>query len=104
VRGAGARRPSGRARRAILPLLPVCCGIALATADPSDRLSLTANADTLSGTSGGAGVALAWLHNFAADTLAGISVIGDYADLAGSRRAMLTVNYMRHLGSAAGAP
>jgi hypothetical protein len=72
VRGAGVRRPSGRARRAVPALLPLCCGLALATADPSDRLSLTGNADTLSGTNGGAGVALAWLHNFDADTLAGI--------------------------------
>jgi hypothetical protein len=50
----------------------LCCRAAIATADPSDRLSLTGNVDTLSGTNGGAGVAVGWLHNFDAETLVGV--------------------------------
>jgi hypothetical protein len=40
------------------------------TSSPSDGLLLTVNGDTLSGTNGGAGVAVAWLHNFDDATLA----------------------------------
>jgi hypothetical protein len=56
-----------------------CVAVALAltsfsaagqTSSPSDGLLLTVNGDTLSGTNGGGGVALAWLHNFDDQTLA----------------------------------
>jgi hypothetical protein len=48
-----------------------CCRLAAAADDPFDRLSFTGNADTLSGTNGGAGLAFSWLHNFDAATLLG---------------------------------
>jgi hypothetical protein len=57
---------------AVLALLLVCCGVVTAQADPFDRLSFTADADTLSGTNGGGGVAFSWLHNFDAGTLLGV--------------------------------
>ncbi|MBV9343459.1 MAG: hypothetical protein JOZ03_00550 [Gammaproteobacteria bacterium] len=50
---------------------------ALAAADPSgadDRLTLSLNGGSLTGTNGGAGGALGWLHNFDADTLLGLGV------------------------------
>jgi hypothetical protein len=48
-----------------------------AAAPPStsdDRISLSANASTLPGTNGGGGGSIGWLHNFDADTLAGVAM------------------------------
>ena len=39
-----------------------------------DRIALSANGSTLPGTNGGGGASVAWLHNFDADTLAGVAV------------------------------
>src|SRR5258707_5804326 len=39
-----------------------------------DRIALSANGSTLPGTNGGGGGSAAWLHNFDADTLAGVAV------------------------------
>jgi hypothetical protein len=41
------------------------------TAD--DRIALSANASSLTGTGGGGGASAAWLHNFDADTLLGVA-------------------------------
>ncbi|MDP9083610.1 MAG: hypothetical protein M3N50_07575 [Pseudomonadota bacterium] len=43
-----------------------------ATAD--DRIALSADGSTLTGTNGGAGASLGWLHNFDAASLAGVAV------------------------------
>ncbi len=39
-----------------------------------DRIALSANGESLTGTRGGGGAALGWLHNFDADTLASVAV------------------------------
>lgn len=39
-----------------------------------DRIAVSANGESLTGTNGGGGGSLSWLHNFDADTLAGIGV------------------------------
>jgi hypothetical protein len=39
-----------------------------------DRIAISANGESLTGTSGGGGGSLAWLHNFNADALAGVGV------------------------------
>jgi hypothetical protein len=45
------------------------CAAALASSTSSDRISLTGNGSTLTGTNGGEGGSLGWLHNFDPDTL-----------------------------------
>jgi hypothetical protein len=39
-----------------------------------DRIAVSANGESLTGTSGGGGGSLSWLHNFNADALAGVGV------------------------------
>jgi hypothetical protein len=43
--------------------------VATASSTSSDRISLTGNGSTLTGTNGGEGGSIGWLHNFDADTL-----------------------------------
>lgn len=45
------------------------CAVALAGSTSSDRISLTGNGSTLTGTNGGEGGAIGWLHNFDPNTL-----------------------------------
>jgi hypothetical protein len=50
-------------------------GMACAVADTSDdRIAVSGDGATLTGTDGGGGGSLGWLHNFNADTLAGVGV------------------------------
>jgi hypothetical protein len=44
------------------------------TATADDRIVLSADGSTLPGTNGGGGGSIGWLHNFDADTLAGVGV------------------------------
>ena len=44
------------------------------TAAADDRIILSADGSTLPGTNGGGGGSIGWLHNFDADTLAGVAV------------------------------
>jgi len=44
------------------------------TATSDDRILLSADGSTLPGTNGGGGGSIGWLHNFDADTLAGVAV------------------------------
>ena len=48
--------------------------IAAPTATSDDRIVLSADGSTLPGTNGGGGGSIGWLHNFDADTLAGVAV------------------------------
>jgi hypothetical protein len=48
--------------------------IAAPTAAADDRILLSADGSTLPGTNGGGGGSIGWLHNFDADTLAGVAV------------------------------
>jgi hypothetical protein len=60
------------------------CGVA--HADPSisdDRIAVSVNGSTLTGTNGGAGASLGWLHNFTPGSIAGIAV--EHQALAGSQ-------------------
>jgi len=54
-----------------LGLLTYCAPAA--AADTPDRIALSVNGSTLTGTHGGAGAALGWLHNFDAQTVGSIS-------------------------------
>ena len=62
------------------------------TAD--DRIAISADGATLSGTNGGGGGSLGWLHNFDSDTLAGVAaehqVLGDARWTFGSLSGSLT--------------
>ncbi|HVW68317.1 MAG TPA: hypothetical protein VHB68_05045 [Steroidobacteraceae bacterium] len=53
---------------AILGVMAPCAAVADSSL-ASDRISVTGNGSTLTGTSGGGGGALAWLHNFDPDAL-----------------------------------
>ena len=59
---------TARAITAALGLLSPCA-VALASSSSSDRISLTGNGSTLTGTNGGEGGAIGWLHNFNPDAL-----------------------------------
>jgi hypothetical protein len=49
-------------------------GAALCSSTADDRIALSANGSTLSGTNGGGGGSLGWLHNFDTDALASVAV------------------------------
>ena len=51
---------------------PTTAPIAPSTSD--DRIALSADGSTLTGTNGGGGGSVTWLHNFDADTLAGVAI------------------------------
>jgi|KBSMisStaDraftv2_1062788.scaffolds.fasta_scaffold149824_2 hypothetical protein len=53
---------------ALLGLLSPCA-VALASSTSSDRIALTGNGSTLTGTNGGEGGAIGWLHNFNPDAI-----------------------------------
>jgi hypothetical protein len=59
---------TARAITAMLGLLAPCA-VALASSTSSDRISLTGNGSTLTGTNGGEGGSIDWLHNFDPNTL-----------------------------------
>lgn len=59
---------SARAVTAMLGVLAPCA-VAVASSTSSDRISLTGNGATLTGTDGGEGGSIGWLHNFDPDTL-----------------------------------
>jgi hypothetical protein len=60
------------------------------TSAAEDRVTASVNGSTLTGTDGGAGGALGWLHNFDAGTLAGLAV--EHQELAGSQWSFGSVN------------
>ena len=57
----------------------------------NDRLSLTANGETLTNTNGGGGAAVSWLHNFNANTIVGIG--GEYQSISTANWKFATVNF-----------
>lgn len=64
------RLPLGAAVATLLA--PLSVHAAPSTVD--DRIAVSANGESLTGTSGGGGGSLTWLHNFNADALAGVGV------------------------------
>lgn len=67
------RRPVAPTLGAMV-LLALCAAPYAAKSASDDRISVGADAATLTGTSGGGGGALGWLHNFDADTVATVGV------------------------------
>jgi hypothetical protein len=59
---------TARAITAMLGFLAPCAA-ALASSTSSDRISLSGNGSTLTGTDGGEGGSIGWIHNFNSDTL-----------------------------------
>ncbi len=57
----------------VCPCLAPCLAVA-AAATTDDRIALSADGSTLTGTNGGGGASATWLHNFDADTIAGLAV------------------------------
>jgi hypothetical protein len=66
-----------------------------ATSD--DRIVLSADGSTLTGTNGGAGASVGWLHNFDTDTLGGIAV--EHQALANSEWTFGSINASKTLGA-----
>jgi len=62
-----------------------------------DRIALSADGATLSGTNGGGGGSIGWLHNFDADTLAGVAV--EHQGIANSQWTFGSVNGSLILGT-----
>ncbi|HEY6451634.1 MAG TPA: hypothetical protein VIX87_03460 [Steroidobacteraceae bacterium] len=67
------RIPSLAAVAAMAVLLAPCAGFG-ATSTADDRIAVSADGATLSGTNGGGGASLGWLHNFDPESLASIAV------------------------------
>jgi hypothetical protein len=62
------------AAAAVAGLLVPACALHAAPSTVDDRILLGANGESLTNTSGGGGGFIGWLHNFDADTLAGVGV------------------------------
>jgi hypothetical protein len=58
---------------AVVSLLAPMSAVHAAPSTVDDRIALSANGSTLTGTNGGAGASAGWLHNFDADTLIGVA-------------------------------
>jgi hypothetical protein len=65
-----------------------------------DRIVLSANGSTLPGTNGGGGGSIGWLHNFDADTLAGVAVEHQVISVAHWTFASVNGSLTRGLGDA----
>ena len=65
-----------------------------------DRIALSANGSTLPGTNGGGGASAAWLHNFDADTLAGVAVEHQVISIAHWTFGSLNGSLSREIGDA----
>jgi hypothetical protein len=59
---------------AVATCLLAPCATLADNSTAGDRISVSADGATLTGTDGGGGASLGWLHNFDADTLAGVAV------------------------------
>jgi hypothetical protein len=58
---------------AVAVLLGPMSAVHAAPSTVDDRIALSANGESLTGTSGGAGASIGWIHNFDADTLLGVA-------------------------------
>jgi hypothetical protein len=70
------------------------------TATADDRIVLSADGSTLPGTNGGGGGSIGWLHNFDADTLAGVAVEHQVLSVSHWTFASLNGSVSRALGDA----
>jgi hypothetical protein len=70
------------------------------TAAADDRIVLSADGSTLPGTNGGGGGSVGWLHNFDADTLAGVAVEHQVLSVAHWTFASVNGSLTRTLGDA----
>jgi hypothetical protein len=80
--------------RRLAPLLIAAtglgCGIATGADTSGDRIVVSADGSTLSGTNGGGGGSLGWLHNFDADTLIGVAA--EHQELSSAHWSIASVN------------
>jgi hypothetical protein len=71
------------------------CAVLAAVSTTDDRIAVSADGQSLTGTSGGGGASLAWLHNFNADAIVGVAaehqVLGNAHWTFGSPSGSLTV-------------
>ena len=74
----------------LITVLLACPALTLARTGVDDRIVVSANGSTLSGTNGGGGGSIGWLHNFNPDVIVGVS--GEYQTLAGSQWEFGSVN------------
>lgn len=90
---------AGRATALAVTLLGVFAQrVALADGGPSDdRIGVSVDGSTLTGTNGGGGGSLTWLHNFDPSTLAGIAV--EHQILADSQWTFGSLNASKGFGS-----
>jgi hypothetical protein len=70
------------------------------TATSDDRIVLSADGSTLPGTNGGGGGSIGWLHNFDADTLAGVAIEHQVISIAQWTFASVNGSLTRDLGDA----
>jgi hypothetical protein len=59
---------------AVAAVLAPLSALQAAPSTVDDRIAFSANGESLTGTSGGGGASLGWLHNFSEDELAGVGV------------------------------
>jgi hypothetical protein len=65
-----------------------------------DRIALSANGSTLTGTNGGGGGSVGWMHNFDADTLAGVAIEHQVVSVAHWTFGSVNGSLTRELGDA----
>jgi hypothetical protein len=65
-----------------------------------DRIALSANGSTLAGTNGGGGGSVGWMHNFDADTLAGVAIEHQVVSVAHWTFGSVNGSLTRELGDA----
>jgi hypothetical protein len=87
---------------ALIPLVTTLLGIfiqssALADGATDDRIAVSVDGSTLTGTNGGGGASLGWLHSFDPASLAGIAV--EHQVLADSQWTFGSLNGSKSLGS-----
>jgi len=87
-----------RATAAAATLLAPHPGVHAAPSGVDDRIAVSANGESLTGTNGGGGGSLSWLHNFSPDTLAGVGV--EHQALANSHWTFGSVNGSHTFGPA----
>lgn len=84
--------------RLLLILAAACPAFVAAQSGVDDRFAASANGSTLSGTNGGGGGSLTWLHNFNADAIVGVA--GEYQTIADSSWAFGSLNLALGRGQA----
>ncbi|HTV78622.1 MAG TPA: hypothetical protein VMF03_10200 [Steroidobacteraceae bacterium] len=80
----------------LIGVIGLGCGLASGADTSDDRIVFSADGSTLSGTHGGGGASLGWLHNFDADTLVGIAA--EYQELSAAHWSFASANGSQSFG------